>query len=270
MPLGLDLHFNDSHSPEKSGFAPNLFSYTDSHLSLFLRGGLYLEPTIPSTFVNLISSRSSSISVAGSVSSCVRGRKPVVFGRERSVAFLTVSLKSDDLVRESKVYLVQNREEGSERAASHEGADAAVEQEGKQKARLRRGYAMNTTKHLWAGAIAAMVSRSVSVFIILDVCQFAVSVEVYFCCMTVNCDGIEKRNYYKVDFFFNLLYGRLVISLIGPFFRLFMHSGMADSMLSNLCKPSLLAFNPLYAIYFNTKIQQRVANALHVRHVSNV
>lgn len=154
MLLGLDLRFSNSHS-----HSPNLFCYINSNLSVFVSGGLFLEPAIPSSFVNLISSTSSSISVSGSASSCTCGRKPVALRREKSVGFLTVSLKSDGFVRESKVYLVQNREEGSEKATTREEGDAVVERGKKQKVRLRGGRAMNTTKHLWSGAIAAMVSR---------------------------------------------------------------------------------------------------------------
>lgn len=155
MLQGLDLRSSNSHS-----HTTNLFCYIKSNLSEFVSGGLFLEPTLPSSFVNLISSTSSSISVSGSASSCTCGPKPVVLRREKSVGFLSVSLKSDDgFVRESKVYLVQNREEGSEKATTREEGDAVVERGKKQKVRLRGGRAMNTTKHLWSGAIAAMVSR---------------------------------------------------------------------------------------------------------------
>ena len=67
-----------------------------------------------------------------------------------------MSLRSDGVVRESKGCLVQNGDEGSE--------EAVVQEEKREKVGLRRGGAMNTTKHLWAGAIAAMVSRFVLLF----------------------------------------------------------------------------------------------------------
>ena len=70
--------------------------------------------------------------------------------------FLSVSLRSDGVVRESKGFLVQNGDEGSE--------EAVVQEEKREAVGLRRGRAMNTTKHLWAGAIAAMVSRFVLLF----------------------------------------------------------------------------------------------------------
>lgn len=67
-----------------------------------------------------------------------------------------MSLSGDGIVRETtKRCLVQN-ENGFE--ASEESI--ADETETKKK-KVRPGTAVNTTKHLWAGAVAAMVSRSV-------------------------------------------------------------------------------------------------------------
>ncbi|KAF3944042.1 hypothetical protein ACB098_10G147200 [Castanea mollissima] len=159
--VGLDLRFTNSHSQEQS----HISHTPNPNFSAFVSGGLFLEPTVPSSFVNLISSSTASsisLSVSGSASSsCTCGKKPVFLGREKRarVGFLTVSLKSDGFVRESKVYLVQNGEEGSDKAAA-ETATTCAEQGNKHKVRLRSGYAMNTTKHLWSGAIAAMVSRT--------------------------------------------------------------------------------------------------------------
>lgn len=171
--LGLDLRSTTSHSHEQSHIShtPNLFDL-NPNFSLFVSGGLFLEPTIPSSFVSLISS---STSISSSASSCTCGPKPVVLGGKKRVrvGFLTVSLKSDGFVRESKVYLVPNGEEGSDKAATTR--DEVVEQRNKHKVRLRGGYAMNTTKHLWSGAIAAMVSRFVFGLVVL-LSQFTVSV----------------------------------------------------------------------------------------------
>lgn len=158
----LDLRFTNSHSQEQS----HISHTPNPNFSAFVSGGLFLEPTAPSSFVNLISSpttSSISLSVSGSASSCTCGKTPVFLGREKRarVGFLTVSLKSDGFVRESKVYLVQNGEEGSDKAAAATAtATTCAEQGNKHKVRLRSGYAMNTTKHLWSGAIAAMVSRT--------------------------------------------------------------------------------------------------------------
>ena len=161
--VGLDLRFTNSHSQEQS----HISHTPNPNFSAFVSGGLFLEPTAPSSFVNLISSATTSsisLSVSGSASSCTCGKTSVFLGREKRarVGFLTVSLKSDEFVRESKVYLVQNGEEGSDKAAAATAtATTCAEQGNKHKVRLRSGYAMNTTKHLWSGAIAAMVSRSV-------------------------------------------------------------------------------------------------------------
>lgn len=65
-----------------------------------------------------------------------------------------MSLRSGEKFRETKRCVAQNEYEGSEEALVEEGKE--------EKVRLRGRGAMNTTKHLWAGAIAAMVSRSVS------------------------------------------------------------------------------------------------------------
>lgn len=159
--VGLDLRFTNSHSQEQS----HISHTPNPNFSAFVSGGLFLEPTAPSSFVNLISSSTTSsisLSVSGSASYCTCGKTPIFLGREKRarVGFLTVSLKSDGFVRESKVYLVQSGEEGSDKAASAT-ATTCAEQGNKHKVRLRSGYAMNTTKHLWSGAIAAMVSRSV-------------------------------------------------------------------------------------------------------------
>lgn len=155
---GFDLWFNNSLTEDTN---------SGSNSNLFVTGGLFLEPTVSSSFLHFISPNNSSISISSSVSSS-SSSKPVVFGilkRKKSVAatnsgfFLSVSLRSDGLVRESKLCLVQNEEKSPEELAI-EASDVALEAgEKKRKVRVRGRGAMNTTKHLWAGAIAAMVSR---------------------------------------------------------------------------------------------------------------
>lgn len=123
-----------------------LFSFPSDSI-FFVNGGLFLESTISKSFLCLVSPRKPSgslVSVSSSNGSRYRG---VVGG----VGFLSVSLKSNAIVRERKDCLVQNGDEGSE--------EALVVERKKHKVEIRRGGAMNTTKHLWAGAIAAMVSR---------------------------------------------------------------------------------------------------------------
>ncbi|KAJ9166593.1 hypothetical protein P3X46_021319 [Hevea brasiliensis] len=135
----------------------------------FTCGGIFLEPTISSSFVNLISYRSSSISIS-SLISCSKHTVLGGFRRERSsqVAFsgffLSVSLRNDGpgLLHEPKVCLVQNGDAKSviEEVKVLDGGEVVLERRRKRNVSVRGHGAMNTTKHLWAGAIAAMVSRT--------------------------------------------------------------------------------------------------------------
>ncbi|GMN45331.1 hypothetical protein TIFTF001_014522 [Ficus carica] len=117
-----------------------------SSSSFFVNGGLFLEPAVYNSFLRWVSPAEQS---KGSVSSCVCRFKAVGDGGR----FLSVSLRSDGVVREAKMCLVQNGYEGAEDAV-------AEERKKKEKIRVRKGVAVNTTKHLWSGAIAAMVSRT--------------------------------------------------------------------------------------------------------------
>lgn len=128
---------------------------------------MFLEPTIPSSFTRLISSRIPPTTSSCSVSSAFYPHQQVVLGncrRPRRVPaavsgwFLSVSLRGDTFVGDPKIYAVQNGDENSENATLDD-ANTVVEQGNSHKIRVRGGNAMNTTKHLWAGAIAAMVSR---------------------------------------------------------------------------------------------------------------
>ena len=145
---------------------------SDPNPVLFVNGGLFLEPTISSSFVRLISTRISANGVSSSFdSSSVHSRTHVVIGgcrRERRVSkafgsgFLSVSLGSDGFAQESTGFLVRNGDKGSEEGPRFHGGNAVVE-EGEKRDEVRVGDtgAMNATKHLWAGAVSAMVSRSV-------------------------------------------------------------------------------------------------------------
>lgn len=111
-------------------------------------GGLFLEPTVPSAFVPKRNSPAALLS-------CVRGtrRRRVAGGR-----FLSVSLAvgGEGHFRESGEVLGENGEK-----SGCEGETVAFEEEekGVVVGRGGGGGAFNTTKHLWAGAVAAMVSR---------------------------------------------------------------------------------------------------------------
>ncbi|KAM1406675.1 hypothetical protein ACFXTH_001324 [Malus domestica] len=76
-------------------------------------------------------------------------------GNQIGAIFLSMSLNSDGVFRESKRCLVQSGDDSSEETAA-----AVVTKKKRKKVGVRNGRAMNTTKHLWAGAIAAMVSRT--------------------------------------------------------------------------------------------------------------
>lgn len=143
----------------------------DTNSNELVTGGLFLEPAVSSSFLYFISPTSSSPSIASSVSPPPPPSKPPevfgIWGRKRSVAatnnglFLSVSLRNDGLLRESNFCLVQNGDKSSDDTPKFEPGNVAVEAfEKKIKARVRGRGAMNTTKHLWAGAIAAMVSRT--------------------------------------------------------------------------------------------------------------
>ncbi|XP_010269268.1 PREDICTED: probable mitochondrial adenine nucleotide transporter BTL3 [Nelumbo nucifera] len=163
--LGLELWFRDSVASQ----LPEVPALKDSNSIFFVGGGLFLESTVPASFVSLISSKNSlfalSSSTSSSCSSLVCCRKPVVFRlfrpekREYGVVsngFLSVSLSikgTDGYVQETNVFLAQNGEKISEEAV-------AFEESKEEKGMLQGAGAMNTTKHLWAGAVAAMVSRT--------------------------------------------------------------------------------------------------------------
>ncbi|KAK9219592.1 hypothetical protein WN943_008238 [Citrus x changshan-huyou] len=143
----------------------------DTNSNELVTGGLFLEPTVSSSFLYFISPTNSSPSIARSVSPPPPPSKPPevfgIWGRKRSVVatnsglFLSVSLRNDGLLRESNFCLVQNGDKSSDDMPKFEPGNVAVEAfEKKRKSRVRGRGAMNTTKHLWAGAIAAMVSRT--------------------------------------------------------------------------------------------------------------
>ncbi|KAK1313684.1 hypothetical protein QJS10_CPA06g02175 [Acorus calamus] len=127
-------------------------SSSDEHC-LFVGGGLFLEPSVSSSLVSSLSARAS----AGSVS--FRGRKRRTAAASSVVlGFLSVSLSvkgEEGFVREKKC--VEEEEEVVVVAAAPAGMEK--EEVGKD-VKVRRGRVMNTTKHLWSGAVAAMVSRT--------------------------------------------------------------------------------------------------------------
>nr|ACU17636.1 unknown [Glycine max] len=107
-------------------------------------GGLFLEPKIPDSFVRSISLKIHSTPFSESNPRRHRRRVP-------AACFLSVSLPSANLVTEPKL---QNGEHVSDQVTTSNGVVL------QRKVRVRGGNAVNTTKHLWAGAVAAMVSRT--------------------------------------------------------------------------------------------------------------
>uniref|UniRef100_A0A6V7QWF0 Uncharacterized protein n=1 Tax=Ananas comosus var. bracteatus TaxID=296719 RepID=A0A6V7QWF0_ANACO len=142
--------------------------------AFFGAGGLFLDPSVPNSLLCSVSSSTASDSSASFVRlgspSCSR-RKPFVLGRgsKGGSAFLSVSLSvkgREGFVRESVEFLGQSGEKSSEEAAleGKEESELSLEEDEKKKKKKltvrARGGAVNTTKHLWAGAVAAMVSRT--------------------------------------------------------------------------------------------------------------
>ncbi|GFY80272.1 mitochondrial substrate carrier family protein [Actinidia rufa] len=147
---GLELWFNDLIESNSNELRPN----NDSISLRFVNGGLFLESTVPCSFVSFVSTKCSSTSL-----SCSRRR----IGGEKLCAggFLSVSLSikgstsREGFGQESSGVLGQSGERRSEEEV------VTFEEVKKEEVRFGGGGgALNITKHLWAGAVAAMVSRT--------------------------------------------------------------------------------------------------------------
>ncbi|PIA52161.1 hypothetical protein AQUCO_01000204v1 [Aquilegia coerulea] len=130
-----------------------------------LQGGLFLESNVPASFISLILPKNDEISsncyTYSSSSSKKRGGFRGFRCKERvggGNGFLSVSLSikgSEELVQDSNGGLRQNGDKNSEELV------VGFEEVKEKKMVSSRGKgAMNTTKHLWAGAVAAMISRT--------------------------------------------------------------------------------------------------------------
>ncbi|KAL1100601.1 hypothetical protein V6Z11_D05G241000 [Gossypium hirsutum] len=119
-----------------------------SNSNLLVPGGLFIDPCFPSSLLDLVSPFKGS--PPSKNTACVSRRQKRESVAVKDLFFLSVSLSSDGLVSEHKECHLQN-----ELNKKNKRAAAQV----KQKVRVTRRGAVNTTKHLWAGAIAAMVSR---------------------------------------------------------------------------------------------------------------
>ncbi|XP_008795550.2 probable mitochondrial adenine nucleotide transporter BTL3 [Phoenix dactylifera] len=153
----------------RDALIPSWIPFSAEDPAVFVVGGLFLDSSVPSSIV-------SSISVANPAASVVRlvasRRREFVLGvcrrgRVGGGQFLSVSLSvkgGEGLVRESEGFLGQNGVGSSEeQALEGKEVDEVVLKEVEKKELRTQGAgagAMNTTKHLWAGAVAAMVSRT--------------------------------------------------------------------------------------------------------------
>ncbi|PKA56753.1 putative mitochondrial adenine nucleotide transporter BTL3 [Apostasia shenzhenica] len=130
----------------------------------FFAGGLFLDSALPASFGRSVLMRSSPESFPKLASCCGRSLHLGSFrvGRAGASGFSTVSLSvkgNEGFVQRSVGFLEKNGEKTSEEERKEEEDVVAVEV---NKVRIRGAGAgaINTTKHLWAGAIAAMVSRT--------------------------------------------------------------------------------------------------------------
>ncbi|KAJ1406858.1 Mitochondrial carrier protein [Sesbania bispinosa] len=145
--MAMSLPARDLCQQQHSNSLPIFFS-PNSDFGSFTAGvgGLFLDPTISDSLVRFISSRIP----ASFEPNPHRPRRRVPGG-----CFLSVSLPSTTkLGAEPKSYVLQNGDHVPDKDTT---SDGVVQQ---KRVRVRRGNAVNTTKHLWAGAIAAMVSRT--------------------------------------------------------------------------------------------------------------
>ncbi|XP_057729950.1 probable mitochondrial adenine nucleotide transporter BTL3 [Arachis stenosperma] len=139
MPLPQDL------TPHQQSHRFLNFPSDFSSLTAPPPGGLFLEPATPDSFLRLLPA--ASIRAELNPSPPRRRLKAAV----AASCFLSVSLPSAKLV-------VPNGDNGSDKETSSE--EGVVEVQHKVRT-VRGGNAVNnTTKHLWAGAVAAMVSRT--------------------------------------------------------------------------------------------------------------
>ncbi|KAG9451521.1 hypothetical protein H6P81_011486 [Aristolochia fimbriata] len=119
-------------------------------------GGLFLESSVPPSFLASVGIRNSTVSLPDS---CRRRAVDLRVLRGVNGGFLSISLSikgNEGFVQASSQLLGQNEEK-------HEEKSVVEEEEVVGKKLLYQqpsAGAMNTTKHLWAGAVAAMVSRT--------------------------------------------------------------------------------------------------------------
>lgn len=161
--LNLERHFRSS-----------LSLHGDLRSNNFRTGGLFLEESPPPSFVSLISPKS-----AAAGCSCRRSRRRGLDGGRRSGrGFISVTLSSIDGDgggggREgcggglSVSSVLGNVGEKNVESENEDEDEVLVLKEvvgEEKKSRGGGGGTFNTARHLWAGAVAAMVSRSAFIF----------------------------------------------------------------------------------------------------------
>lgn len=135
----------------------------DLYLDDFIGGGLFLEPSVPASFVTLASP--SNFRKCSCVIGVSRGgrrrRRWVVDGGGRGGRFLSVTLSAVKGAEGEGIGEIL----GPNGEKSLQGENVALveaekgEKKEKPKVREQKMKALNMIKHLWAGAVAAMVSR---------------------------------------------------------------------------------------------------------------
>lgn len=140
---------------------------SSNSIGVFNGGGLFLEDSLPASFVSSITNRRCSASSLNTVSCAARSDRGRWIGvgicrRGTGGMFLSVTLS----VRGGNGGVGEDSNEILERSGENDVASEAealreIENEKVEKPGVRSGsqQALNVTKHLWAGAVAAMVSR---------------------------------------------------------------------------------------------------------------
>lgn len=118
---------------------------------IFCSGGLFLDTsTVPSSIINNFSDEVCCYNC------------PVYSSRKRAEFLcLSLSIKGKDGVISNSAESVAEGGSSESKEAVGDTFAAVVKPEKRVKVRLRGRGAVNTTKHLWSGAVAAMVSRSI-------------------------------------------------------------------------------------------------------------
>lgn len=120
-----------------------------SNSNSLVPGGLFIDSSFPSSFLDFLSPSKDSSASKRTARFARRQKREAIAVKD--LFFLSVSLSNDGLVSEPKELLFQDG------AKKKRNGEAVVV---RRNVGVTRSGAVNTSKHLWAGAIAAMVSRT--------------------------------------------------------------------------------------------------------------